>query len=193
MQAEGYRRARNLLTSRRDHVVARVLGFAQSLLLVVLLGIIAVFVAVMASRGEARFPTSEVKRLPAWVISRYAGQDGRLSMFRDTGVFPLVAGNLLSDNIVHRFSARALLAITNVLPSLRSNVGALATLLGLGLACVLLIAIVAIWRRTAIAQGCHRSCGDLAQADSPPDVPARPVVASDRGSRARSSTYGLEK
>jgi ABC-type multidrug transport system fused ATPase/permease subunit len=152
MIAEGYRRARKLLTSRGDHVVARALGFVQSLLLVALLGIIALFLAVMASRGEARFPSNELNRLPGWVISRNTGEDARLSVFRDTGVFPLAARNLLSDNIVHRFAARGLMAMTDVLPSLRSNVGALATLLGLGLACVMLIAFVAIWRRTAIAR-----------------------------------------
>ena len=89
MQAEGYRRARKLLTSRGDYVAARVLGFVQSLLLVVLLGIIAIFVAVLASRGEARFPSTAVESTPAWVISRTTGEDARNSVFKDTGVFPL--------------------------------------------------------------------------------------------------------
>jgi len=135
MQAEGYRRARKLLSSHRDFVVARILGFVQSLLLVVLLGIIALFVAVMASRGEARFPatSSSLKRLPAWVASRSTGEDLQHRIYEDTGVFPLIAGSLLSDNVVHRFGAIALDRITRVLPTLRSNLGAHATLLGLGL------------------------------------------------------------
>jgi ABC-type multidrug transport system fused ATPase/permease subunit len=152
MQAEVYRKARKLLTSRRDHVVARALGFVQSLLVVALLGIVALFLAVMASRGEARFPSSDLDRLPGWVLSRNTGEDARLSVFKDTGVFPLAARNLLSDNVIHRSAARALMGMTGLLPSLRSNVGALATLLGLGLACVMLIAFVAIWRRSAIAR-----------------------------------------
>ena len=65
MQADAYRRARKLLSSRRDYVIARVLGFVQSLLLVALLGIIALFVALLASRGEARFPASKVESIAA--------------------------------------------------------------------------------------------------------------------------------
>ena len=59
MQADAYRRARQLLSSRRDYAIARALGFLQSLLIVVLLGVIALFVALLASRGEARFPSSK--------------------------------------------------------------------------------------------------------------------------------------
>jgi ATP-binding cassette, subfamily B, bacterial len=151
MQAEGYRRARRLQTSRGDYVAARALGFVQSLLLVVLLGIIAIFVTVLASRGEARFPSSAVGRLPQWVTSRATGEDARHSVFKDTGVFPLIARSLLADNILDRIAARGLLGLTRVLPSLRSNLGALATLLGLGLACIILIALFAIWRRKVTA------------------------------------------
>ncbi len=103
MQAEGYRRARRLLTSRGDYVAARVLGFVQSLLLVVLLvAIIAIFVTVLASRGEARFPSSAVGRLPQWVAVKATGEDPRQSVFKDTGVFPLIARSLLSDNFLDR-------------------------------------------------------------------------------------------
>ena len=152
MQAEGYRRARRLLTTRSDYVAARTLGFVQSLLLVVLLGIIAIFVTVLASRGEARFPSSAVGRLPQWVTVRASGEDARQSIFKDTGVFPLIARSLLADNVLDRIAARALLGLARVLPSLRSNLGALATLLGLGLACIILIAVFAIWRRKVTAR-----------------------------------------
>ena len=152
MQAEGYRRARKLMASRGDYIAARVLGFVQSLLLVVLLGIIAIFVSVLASRGEARFPLRAAGRLPQWVSSRATGEDARQSVFKDTGVFPLTARGLLADNPVERLPAQALVALTRVLPSLRSNRGALATLLGLGLACIILIAGTAVWRRTVIAR-----------------------------------------
>ena len=106
MQAEGYRRARRLLTSRGDYIAARVLGFVQSLLLVLLVAIIAIFVAVLASRGEARFPPGAIGRLPQWVASRATGEDPRQSVFKDTGVFPVVARSLLSDNPLDRFEAR---------------------------------------------------------------------------------------
>ena len=59
MQVDAYRRARQLKSSRRSYAIARALGFIQSLLIVVLLGVIALFVALLASRGEARFPASK--------------------------------------------------------------------------------------------------------------------------------------
>ena len=59
MQVDAYRRARQLMSSRRDYVIARALGFIQSLLIVVLLGVIALLVALLASQGEARFRVVE--------------------------------------------------------------------------------------------------------------------------------------
>jgi ABC-type multidrug transport system fused ATPase/permease subunit len=152
MQAVAYRRARKLLGSRRDLVVARVLGFIHSFLIVALLAVIALFVALMAFRGEARFPSVNMKDLPSWVRSRASGQDQQFILFDDTGIFPLIAENLLSANPIHRAGARVLNGITSVLPTLRNNLGALATLLALGLMCMLLIAIVAQWRRRVTAR-----------------------------------------
>ena len=106
MQAEGYRRARKLLTSRGDYIAARILGFVQSLLLVALLGILAIFVAVLASRGEARVPSNLVSKLPSWVISRASGEDARDMLFKDTGVFPLIARNLFAGDVFDRLEAR---------------------------------------------------------------------------------------
>ncbi len=154
MQAEGYRRARKLLTSRGDYVAARVLGFVQSLLLVVLLGIIAIFVATLASRGEARFPSSAVDRLPA-VGNQPDDRRGRAAvcMFKDTGVFPLIARSLRPNNVVDRFAAQALLGLTRVLAQLAQQHGRTRDAAGLGLACIILIALVAIWRRNVIGAG----------------------------------------
>jgi ABC-type multidrug transport system fused ATPase/permease subunit len=151
MQADVYRRARKLLSSHHDYVVARVLGLVQSLLLVALLGVIALFVALMASRGEARFPAAEADQLPQWVTSRQTGSNQKYLLFDDTGIFPLIAGNLVSGNPVHVVGARALGWSTTLLPTLRTNLGALTTLLSLGLACIGLIALVARWRRRVIA------------------------------------------
>jgi len=64
MQAVAYRRARKLLSSQRDQITARILGGIQSLLIVALLGILALLVALMTSRGEARFPKDRIDRLP---------------------------------------------------------------------------------------------------------------------------------
>jgi len=182
MQADAYRRARKLLSSRREFIVARVLGFVQSLLLVALLGIIALFVAVMASRGEARFPASKVKQLPAGFASLTTGQEfqegTQFLLFDHTGVFPLISGNLLSDNRVHRLGARVLDSITSFLPTLLNNMGALTTLLAMGAACIVLIALVEIWRRgvmavvatevaTALRRQIHRQMYRLGQSSLP--------------------------
>ncbi|MFI5454078.1 MAG: ABC transporter ATP-binding protein [Isosphaerales bacterium] len=182
MQADAYRRARKLLSSHREFLVARVLGFVQSLLLVALLSIIALFVAVMASRGEARFPASRVKDLPAGFRSLTTGREfegGRqFILFDHTGVFPLISGNLLSNNPVHQLGARVLERITRFLPTLLNNMGALTTLLAMGAACIVLIALVAIWRRgvmalvatevaTALRRQIHRQMYRLGQSSLP--------------------------
>jgi ABC-type multidrug transport system fused ATPase/permease subunit len=56
MQADAYRRATTLLSSRYLVVVARVLGFIESVLVVILLGVAALFAEFVASRGETLFP-----------------------------------------------------------------------------------------------------------------------------------------
>jgi len=182
MQADAYRRALKLLSSHREYVVARVLGFVQSLLLVALLGLVALFVAVMASRGEARFPAAKVKQLPARFANVTTGrefQEGtQFLLFDHTGVFPLISGNLLSDNQVHRLGARVLDRITRFMPMLLNNMGALATLVAMGSACIVLIALVAIWRRrvmalvatevaTALRRQIHRQMYRLGQSSLP--------------------------
>src|SRR5215467_15625658 len=105
MQAVAYRRARRLLSSRHDQVVARILGCVDSLLIVALLYILALLVALLAFRGEARFPASRKDSLPQWVSIRTervlhdsTGQAPELLVFDDTGIFPLIAENLLSPN-----------------------------------------------------------------------------------------------
>jgi ABC-type multidrug transport system fused ATPase/permease subunit len=150
MQADAYRRARTLLSSHRAPAVARTLGALQSILLLTLLVLISLFVVLMASQGQARFPSSEAERLPRWAQSLGA-TDGEFLRFRNTGIFPLVANNLLSPNPVHRAGARALDAITGILPPLRNNLGSLTTLLALGLFVLLLLSLVTQWRRRTIA------------------------------------------
>jgi len=155
MQADAYLHARKLLSSHREFAVARILGFVQSLLLVALLGVVALFVAVMASRGEARFPAANVELLPKGFRSLTTGQDfqegTQFLLFDHTGVFPLITGNLLSANQVHHLGARVLERITQFVPTLLNNMGALTTLVAIGSACIVLIALVAIWRRWVIA------------------------------------------
>jgi ATP-binding cassette subfamily B protein len=151
MQADAYRRARQLKSSRRDFAIARALGLIQSLLIVALLGVVALFVALLASRGEARFPSSKAKLLPYWVLNRATGEDQQYLLFDDTGIFPLIADNLQSRNPIHHGGATMLSWTASRFAALRYNRSALMTLLALGSTCVLLIALVAIWRRRAVA------------------------------------------
>ncbi len=157
MQADAYRRARTLMGSHRDLVVARILGALQSLLLLGLLGIICLFTALMASRGSARFPVAEAHRLPAWVKDQGIS-DGETLRFYNLGIFPLVANNLLEPNPVHRAGAWLVNRISAVLTPLRNNLGALTTLLAAGLVLLLALAFVTQYRRKAMA----RAATDLA-------------------------------
>jgi len=151
MHADAYRRARTLKGSHSDLIVARVLGAIQSLLLLGLLGVICLFVALMASRGEARFPLGEASRLPAWAADQGV-RDGEFLRFQDTGIFPLVANNLLDPNPVHRAGAWLVDRISAVLTPLRNNLGALTALLAIGLLFLLALSFVTQWRRRAMAR-----------------------------------------
>jgi len=128
-----------------------VLGAIQSLLLLGLLGVICLFVALMASRGEARFPLGEASRLPAWAADQGV-RDGEFLRFQDTGIFPLVANNLLDPNPVHRTGAWLVDRISAVLKPLRNNLGALTALLAIGLSFLLALSFVTQWRRRAMAR-----------------------------------------
>ncbi|WP_165228870.1 ABC transporter ATP-binding protein [Aquisphaera insulae] len=151
MQADAYRRARTLISSERDGLVARILGAVQSLLLLKLLVIGCLFVVLMADRGEARFPVANQDKLPAWAIP-LGSSDGQYIRFRNTGIFPLVANNLMSPNPVHRLGAGLMDRITGIIPPLRNNVGALATLLASGLLLLLAISLMTQWRRRAMSR-----------------------------------------
>ena len=151
MHSDAYGRARKLLSSRRDYVIARGLGFVQSLLIVALLGVIALFVALLSSQGEARFPALKKSLLPAWVVNRTTGTDQGFLLFDDTGIFPLIADNLTSTNPVHRGGAAILGWTATHLPALHYNRSSLMALLALGSSCIVLIALLAIWRRRVVA------------------------------------------
>jgi ATP-binding cassette subfamily B protein len=151
MQADAYRRARQLMSSRHDYVIARALGLVQSLAVFMLLGVVALFVALLASRGEARFPSSKARLLPIWMVNRVTGEDQQYQIFDDSGIFPLIADNLESKNPIHHAGASLLNWTAGRFAALRYNRSAIMTLLALGSTCVLLIALFAIWRRRAIA------------------------------------------
>ncbi len=178
MQAIAYRRARNFLGSHRDLVIARILGAIESLLIVALLGVLGLFVALMTSRGEARVPVDRIDRLDNWVLPHRSGEDRGVVLFDDTGIFPLIPDSITSNNLVHYYGAWALIHLTRALPTLRNNLGALGTLLAVGLILLVLIEIVAVWRRviqaraatevaTALRKQIHRQMYRLGQSSLP--------------------------
>ncbi len=156
MQVDAYHRTRMLAGADRQIRLIRFLGLVQSLLVILLLGLSGLFVSLIASRGETRFPSSRLNELPRWVIHRASGSDKQFHLYDDTGVFPLIAGSLLSDNPVHRIAGRGLDRLTNFLPSLRMNFGALATLLVLATFSILALTLTAWLRKRMNARAAVR-------------------------------------
>ena len=180
MQADAYSRARQLLSSRREYVIARALGFFQSLLLVALLGLVALLVALLSSRGETRFPASKVDLLPAWVVNRVTGEDQQYLLFDDTGIFPLIADNLQSRNPVHRAGASILGWVTRSFAGSPVQSKRTHDLVRVGLGLYRADRLVAIWRRwvvatvatdvsTALRRQIHRQMYRLGQSSLPPE------------------------
>ncbi|WP_165244255.1 ABC transporter ATP-binding protein [Paludisphaera soli] len=151
MQAEAYLRAKKILSASRSPLFARLLGAGEALLVLLLLITAALFVSLLSSRGEVLIARSAADRLPSWTLSRQVGESDQTYEYADSGVFPLIAANLDSPNPVHRIGARLLAGLTRVLPPLRNNLGALATLLASGLALILLLAMTAQVRRSLVA------------------------------------------
>src|SRR6266542_3622355 len=126
MQADAFRRARRLLNDRSHAVVmARILGTVHSLLVLMLLIVTGLLVALLATRGEARLPSVQLDSLPTWVQGRVVGTIQDVTLFDDTGLFPLVAANLSSHNPLPRQTARLLLRILGSVRALTNSRGAL--------------------------------------------------------------------
>ena len=127
MQAIAYHRAGRLLGSARDPVIARILGAIESLLIVALLAVVGLFVALIASRGEARVPASRVDRLPKqvadWLAPHRSGADRDVVLYDDTGIWPLIPDSIASPNPVHRVGAWALIGLIYAFPTLLNNLG----------------------------------------------------------------------
>lgn len=151
MHAAAYDRARKLLGGRRGVVITTtVLGVVHSLLLVALLAVLGLLAGLLDSQGEARYPAAKLKDLPRWVSSRATGQDQEVTLFDDTGLFPIVAGNLSSPNPVHRAGARVIRKLM-LFPTLQNNIGAMASLLAVSLGLLLASCLLAQYRRSLIA------------------------------------------
>ena len=162
MHSDAFRRARKLLRGHpREVIAARVLGIAHSLLLLALLAAASLLVALLVSRGEARFSTSGKDQLGAWTESRITASDREVTRYEDAGLLPLVTGNLSSPNRVHREFARLMRVVLIRVPTLRNNMGALTTLLATGLGLQLLLSVVASVRRSLIAEATSEMASSL--------------------------------
>ncbi|WP_165063655.1 ABC transporter ATP-binding protein [Paludisphaera rhizosphaerae] len=151
MQAEAYLRVKKLLGAGRSPMTARLLGACEALLVLALLIVAGLFAALMASRGEISIAKPVTESLPSWTLSRQVGDYDDYIVYGDSGLFPLIGANLNSSNPIHRLGARLLEGFTRVLPPLRNNLGALTTLLAVGLILILLLALVAKARRAVVA------------------------------------------
>ncbi len=158
MPADAYRRARKLLTARPSLLAtAQVLGVVHSLLILALLVIVGLFTALLDAQGEARFPSKWLKdgfdqKRDEWVLNRSMSLNAGYSRVEDAGLLPLVVGNLFSNNPLHQRAAVALRGVLRVVPTLRNNLGALATLLATGLALLLALCLITQYRRALMAE-----------------------------------------
>ena len=154
MQAAAYDRARKLWTPRKGAVLwANILGVVHSLLILsaILLG--GAVAALVASRGEAwHLPQAEAEAdRPSWLVNPIATRGDDQVLYARTGLYPIVAANERSPNVIHRAAARVLGFALKRAPTLRNNRGALTTLLASGLAIFFALSIVSSLRRAAIA------------------------------------------
>jgi ABC-type multidrug transport system fused ATPase/permease subunit len=134
-------------------VTVGALGLLQSLLILALLTVVGLLAGLLDSQGQARYRTERApKDLPVWVAGRETGVDQDDTLYEDTGLLPVAAENLRSPNPIHRATARMIVGLLNIFPTLRNNIGALATLLAVGLGLLLALCLVAQYRRSAIAE-----------------------------------------
>jgi len=152
MQPEAYLRARKLLSSTRSAWIARGLGVVESLLVLSLLVTASLFISLAASRGRVGVPIDQAGALPAWTQKKVTGKSTSHVYYGDSGLLPLIGQSWASPNSVHRFEAGLLNGLTNVIPPLRNNKGALTTLLAIGLALILLLALLRQVRRSLIVR-----------------------------------------
>ena len=130
----------------------QLLGVVHSLIILATLTVCGLLAALIISSGEARFPTVLVSELPQWGNAAITGFDGADTLFDDSGLLPVVTGNLKSRNPLHKVSALAVSSLLKGVPPLRNNLGALATLLAVFLVLLLLQNLIDQYRRGLIAE-----------------------------------------
>jgi ABC-type multidrug transport system fused ATPase/permease subunit len=153
MDADAYRRARKLLSSSSPNVLvkARVFGVVHALLVLSLLGIAGLLVGLLDTHGESLYSTARLADFPKWMKQPVAGTDVEFTLYRNTGLYSLVARNVWSSNPSHHWGARVLERVLHRVPTLRNNLGALTSLLAVGLGLLLTLCVVAQFRRSVLA------------------------------------------
>ena len=146
-------RVRQLLDEHRGAKFAiNCLGLIHSLIILAILAVFGLLASLILSGGEARYPADSVSDLPDWVGNANSGDDRPVIHFSNSGLLPVVTGNLKSANPVHRLAARAVSGLTRYVPPLRNNLGALATLLADLLLLLLILTLVDQYRLGLIAE-----------------------------------------
>ncbi len=152
MSALAYDRARKLFASRPGAVfLAQLYGALQSVLILGLIGVAALIGVLVTSRGVAETNEGNIGILPYWVQAHVRGERGDFAVVEDSGLFPIVAANLENPNTAHRIGAMVTLGLLQSIPALRTNTGALQTLVSLAIAIVLLLTLFSRLRRSALA------------------------------------------
>jgi ATP-binding cassette subfamily B protein len=177
MPPAAYQRARKLLEAHTSSVLAaRVWGAVNALLILALLAWSGLFLYLIFSRGVTRVsaqlitgPTStrtlaaDDSGLPDWLASRLPVQSRNDINVTDTGLYPFVANNQSSRNPAHVFAARLVARAlgSSLFQTLRYNIGALTTLLIIGLALTLAFSVVEQARHAVMADAASQAATSL--------------------------------
>ncbi len=157
-----YDRARKLWTPRRGGVLrAKVLGVVHAFLTLAALVLAGALAVLVMTKGDTwRTPVAE-GGAPAWLPAPVATRGDGQVLHPRTGLYPIVAANEASRNPIHRAASRATLALLRRLPTLRNNVGALSTLLAVGLGVFFALSLVDQARRSALASATQEAATSL--------------------------------
>ncbi|MBX6312283.1 MAG: ABC transporter ATP-binding protein [Isosphaeraceae bacterium] len=145
MATAAFPRARRLLKARPWPVVlAKLLAVLEALLILALFVVAGLLFSLLATRGAVLVRAAHVPQLPGWLSSHAAApsQAGKQTdiALSDKGLYPLAYANQFPPSPwVHRVAARALLAILDRVPLLRSNLSALVVLVAVALGLLLVL------------------------------------------------------
>jgi ATP-binding cassette, subfamily B, bacterial len=163
MPAAAYDRARKLWNPRQGAVLwAKVLGVVHSLLVLKIILLGGIVAALVTSQGQSWVAPTEIES-SHWLAQREVAaqaKDGHL-LYKNTGLYPIVAGNEDSHYPTPKATAWVVSLYLKWMPTLRNNLGALTTLLAVGLVLFFVLSVVATWRSAAIAEASQEPATNL--------------------------------